>query len=260
MTDRPIPSVGVALTAFKRLHLLPKQLEAIAAQTVKPARIVLWANADFMLDSSVQVPDDVEVWSFGYNAGVWARMVNSQFLGTDYVAVFDDDTIPGPRWLENCLRVQQEIGPSLVGAAGVSFAGGRREQRIYSGWSNPLPAIIRVDIVGHAWFFPSSLLSGWDASLPAKWPTCGEDYYLAYQAQKRGWPVVTAPHPHTNKDWWGSLDGMQGTDDVALYRQPGEEEKKAAFHKLMVDGGWQPNAAKVTGDGDVELQLTYVDR
>ena len=39
-----------------------------------------------------------------YNYGVWARFAYALNARTDYVCVLDDDTIPGNRWLGNCLN------------------------------------------------------------------------------------------------------------------------------------------------------------
>lgn len=258
MDNSAVPQIGVMLTRYRRPdELLHRQMVAVGRQTVSAIVGAVWDNGDAALDTEVPLAR----FRLGdQNVGVWPRFITAALLDTDYVAVFDDDTIPGRRWFENCLRVQYEIGPSLVGAAGVSFVAGRRDKRIYHGWSNPLPAIVHVDIVGHAWFFPSALLSEWDLTLAAKWPTCGEDYYVAYQAQRRGWPVVVAPHPAADSDWWGSTEGHLGHDDAALYRQPGEEENKAAFHAMLMDKGWRPEAAIAQDNGDVAMNIQYVMR
>jgi hypothetical protein len=263
--DMSDPAIGVMLTAYRRTHLLKRQLEAIRAQTVKPAKIMLWHNQwdGMSYKEDVTHPDHApsDILALPHivsseNLGVWPRFMLSPMLGTDYIAVFDDDTIPGPRWFENCLRTMEElkrqgIQGALLGGVGVSFVDGVRENRAYFGWKHPADVALQVDIVGHAWFYRPTLLENFrGAAYCAQHPTCGEDYSLSRAAQDLGWPTVCPPHPEHDQSWWSSIGGMEnGSDDHALWRDPAEAHKKAEFHDWMKFQGMKFTAAKMVNGG-----------
>ena len=72
---------------------------------------------------------------------------------------FDDDTIPGKKWFENCLEtIKQNEG--LLGTQGLRFKSKTRySPNICIGWDNPNIKTEKVDIVGHCWFFKREWLS-----------------------------------------------------------------------------------------------------
>ena len=74
------------------------------------------------------------------NFGVWARFAFAlNALGT-YVCIFDDDTIPGRKWLENCLT-ESKKQRGLYGTRGICF--GSRET--YYGGN------VNFNVVVHDW-------------------------------------------------------------------------------------------------------------
>jgi hypothetical protein len=229
-------------------------LDALRSQTVPFAELVVWCND--VRHIPAEEPRQHE--SFVYctkNWGVWPRFFFGLHLDVDYVAVFDDDTIPGHRWFENCLATLQKTGPAVLGACGIGFKDGTREQVICLGWKYPCDQIVEADIVGHAWFFPRDLLREFpDAPRFLKNPTCGEDYYLSVVAQRRGMKTYCPSHPPDQPELWGaSQDAMQlGSDDVALWRQSGAVEDKWRAHDLYRRIGWEPDA--VSGSDD-QVQL-----
>ena len=256
-------TIGVMLTAYKRTHLLERQIEAIRAQTVKADKVMLFDNTSIAdpLVFSDHIWEHVDVRiAASRNLGVWPRFMLAPLLGTDYIAVFDDDTIPGPRWFANCLETlgeleRQGVDGALLGANGLAFIKGNREYRVDAGWRRPEGVATQVDIVGHAWFFHRSLLGHYaPGQLAAAFPTCGDDYWLSFTAQQIGWPAVCPPHPPNKKVWWGSVDGdTLGSDADALWKQPEQEIAKNEFHDMMAKGGMAFNACRVEGR---EVHLT----
>ena len=233
------PSIGIVLTAFKRTHLLKDQLEAIRRQTVPATEVVIWDNHSQGDYCNISLAEHESVVWCTKNWGVWPRFFHAQFLNTEFVCVFDDDTLPGHDWLRNCLDTMRHLPAfSLIGGVGVTFPDGTRNSRNYWGWKNPCDTIVNVDLVGHAWFFRRELLN-WLVYDPRSGGTCGEDYAISATARKQGGAVVCPPHPRDKLSLWSSLRGFEAGDDaVALYRQPGEEEKKALVHQRLRDGGW----------------------
>ena len=55
------------------------------------------------------------------NYGVWARFAFALNSTSDYVCVFDDDTIPSEKWFENCINCIENENNGLYGTIGVTF-------------------------------------------------------------------------------------------------------------------------------------------
>mgnify|MGYP003631503709 CR=1 FL=1 len=233
------PSIGCLLTSFRRPENLHEQLAAVRSQSVPAERIVIFHNGSDM------TPDMKEFSSHGdfiwcsENTGVWARFAFALSLfKTEYVAVFDDDTIPGLNWFKNCMECMGK-NEALLGSGGVVFPEGTREPREYVGWSSQNEQAEFVDIVGHAWFLKRSWLLPFISTIREGTDTCGEDYHLSYSCQEIGIPTMVPPHPATDRSQWGSLKGELGHDQEALYTKPGEAESKQLAHDAYVGRGWK---------------------
>ncbi|MFM7469803.1 MAG: glycosyltransferase family 2 protein [Vampirovibrionales bacterium] len=216
--------VTIILNGFRRGKNLDAQLNALKRQTVPPADIMLWYNAPSTGLASLPK------YNFGairhtkaavsnHNWGVWARFYYALNVRTTYVCIFDDDTIPGPRWLENCLHtIQTHRG--LLGSIGLVFEDAQDYyQHTRYGWANPIETPVQVDIVGHAWFFEKAFLTAYCRELPLlDVQLCGEDIHFSYTLQKyMQLPTWVPPHPKEAPEFWGSTHGWQlGTDAHAI--------------------------------------------
>lgn len=238
-----MPDIGVLVTSFRRPHTLRKQLEAIRGQTVAPSRIVVWHNHGGVPPER-GVMEGVECVACNFNSGVWPRMAFAAWGFTNqYVCVFDDDTIPGLKWFENCLSCLDSSVIDLCGATGVIFEEGNRHRRIYVGSEGNVESV-DVDIVGHSWFAPRYVFCravGTPRPLPML-DTAGEDYHLSYSVWKHGCRTVVPPQPLDKPELHGSLERGLGSDAAALWKQPGEVEKKLAAHQSYLALGWKPLA------------------
>lgn len=99
--------IDVVLSAYRRPEVLQHQIDAIREQTLKPARILLYQDA-VAVGTKVVLSEEIlsqfdEYCVAEENGGVWKRFEYAAKKATaPYVCIFDDDTIPGRRWLENC--------------------------------------------------------------------------------------------------------------------------------------------------------------
>lgn len=215
--------VSVILNCFKRPDTLKLQIEALKNQTVKPTNIFIWQNRG-NLDQFEPINKDIQYGHVScisnYNFGVWSRFSFALNCPSKYICVFDDDTIPQPRWLENCIE-SNKIKRGLYGAIGVIFNDLNYSNYIRHGWANPNEEIVQVDIVGHSWFFERELLGAFwfEAPIPLH-PLSGEDVHFSYAIQKYlGLNTYVPPHPVANTDLWGSLPENSykfGIDEVAI--------------------------------------------
>lgn len=222
MVDTAHPKIAVVLNAFKRTKYLPLQIKAIEEQTIKPDGIFVWHN--FGEDIPEEVKDKCIIAACSENLGVWARFAYALNIDADYICVFDDDTIPGSRWFENCLETMK-TNEGLLGTRGLRFLSSKRYHPFESyGWGHgdSNEAVQQVDIVGHSWFFKREWLSAFWGELP---PTdaskiAGEDIHFSYTLQKYlGISTFVPPHPQSDKSLWGSLPEYGeklGTDEAAI--------------------------------------------
>lgn len=217
--------VTVILTKYKRPHLLEEQWISVKNQTVKPHQILV-------CDNSLQ------------NLGVWSRFSLALNAKTEFICVIDDDTIPGDRWLENCLNNMEEQ-EGLYGTCGYIFNSNEKYQDNYRrlGWHNPNEKREQVDYVVHNWFFKKEWLKYYWSEIPdSKYWLCGEDMNFSFQLQKQGIGTFVPPHPNEDKSMWGSLKGWEyGVDIESLWESNPENFRSNMFEFFdnQVKKGWK---------------------
>lgn len=180
------------------------------------------------------------------NLGVWARFAYALNARTEWVAVFDDDTIPGPRWFENCLdTVRQSEG--LLVTVGIRLHGPEGSYPLERyGWPRPVRKAMEVDYGGHAWFSRREWLSHFWRELPdaSHDMLVGEDMHFSHMLRKYGGiPTYVPPHPPEDKSLWGSQPisaATIGTEEVALSRYRENLLKMSAYAQRLRDQGFVP--------------------
>ena len=114
--------VDVVLSCYKRPQILAQQLDAIKNQTLKPRRIFLYQDG---IDGYYKISlNDKILKEFNackiseVNGGVWKRFeFAEEICKSPYICIFDDDTIPGARWFENChMNMMQQRGIYVTNA------------------------------------------------------------------------------------------------------------------------------------------------
>jgi hypothetical protein len=215
--------ISVILNCFKRPHSLEAQYNALVNQTLKPKNIFIWQNKgdfDNFKPLNQSVAENCVTSISNANFGVWARFAYALNCRTKYVCVFDDDTIPGSKWLENCYNTIQ-THEGLLGTIGVIFNDLEYQSYTRHGWANPNNKIEEVDIVGHSWFFKREWLGAYwrDCDLPLHYLS-GEDVHFSYAIQKfLNLKTYVPPHPENDKEMWGSQYDTAmtlGVDNVAI--------------------------------------------
>ncbi|MBI4738319.1 glycosyltransferase family 2 protein, partial [Candidatus Woesearchaeota archaeon] len=122
------PKISVILTAWQRPQYLEEQVERILSQTVVPCEIVLWYNkpskgkgsTDYRQLLHFKNDHRVKKIICDCNFGIIPRFALASCMEGDYVCIFDDDTMPGTRWLENCLNVV-DTKQALCGTIGIRY-------------------------------------------------------------------------------------------------------------------------------------------
>jgi glycosyltransferase involved in cell wall biosynthesis len=216
------PDVSVILNLYKRPENLELQLEAIENQTLKPREILLYQDGT---GDTVKIPEPIR-HRFDYieinpiNAGVWGRFRFARERAVSkYVCVFDDDTIPGERWLENC-HTEMLKQEGLYGAIGIVlekpflYPAYFKGSHFRVGWQGNLNFTAEVDFVGHSWFFKKEWLSClFNAPTEAqKYKLAGEDMSFSYQLlTEKDIKTFVPPHPRTRPEFFGSIKKYANT-------------------------------------------------
>lgn len=237
--------ITVILNGYKRAENLNEQMTALENQTVQPTEILFWYNNpgednEINYDIGTKIPGAY----CNYNFGVWARFAFALVAKNPYICIFDDDTIPGSRWLENCLNTMK-THEGLLGTVGLVYPNpspandGRCSYYEYyqrHGWAGPNENVEQVDLVGHSWFFKKEWLSDyWREQPNPKYDLCGEDMHFSYMLQKyRNLPTFVPPHPKDDMSLWGSIKGgIYGGDSNSLWETNKETILGIPFKQAM---------------------------
>lgn len=107
--------ITVIQTGYNRPQNLAPQLAAIKCQTVPAKDFMLWYNQG--TKPQVELPG-VKIAKCNFNSKFHGRFAMALLAQTTYVAIFDDDTIPGKRWFENCLATMK-THEGILGTLGI---------------------------------------------------------------------------------------------------------------------------------------------
>ena len=225
-----VSDITVILNLYRRPEYLAAQIAGIRAQIFPPREIWLWVN-DHEANRSLTGLDTLgldRIFRNDFNWKYAGRFAAGLLARTEYIAFFDDDTIPGPRWFANCLSTMKE-SEGILGTAGIRFTSRDYDQECgVHGWSRPSNHTVAVDFVGHAWFLRRDWLKAFWREDLATWDTA-EDMHLSFAAQKHlGLETFCPPHPANDLSLHGSTRGRElGADG----RSGGETLGANAFYK-----------------------------
>lgn len=215
------------------------------SQTIPPEEIIVYSNGKF-----VDIPDwihrDCTVIESNKNFGVWARFTIALNATTEYICIFDDDTIPQKKWIESCIE-ENKKQRWLYGTCGVIF----NTDEAYNyhtrwWWMRATDVTREVDLIGHSWFFEKDLLKYYFMELEdtKHYYKAGEDMHFGYVLQKyAGLWCYVPPHPTRDIAVWGSTpDKSQkyGSDVNSTWMQKDSFALFDEFYKYIIQKWFKP--------------------
>lgn len=237
-------TITTILNSYRRpVQNIADQVKALREQTIPPDEIWLWRNYhDDSKDHDYSGLDIDRITTNDYNWKFYGRFTYALMARTTHIAFFDDDTIPGKQWLENCLDVIK-IAPALLGTVGIILREPSYFNHVRVGFPSLNEKTIRVDLVGHAWFLETRFLPFmWFDSPPSL--DNGEDIHLSHMLQKYcKMPTYCPPHPANNLEMHGSIRAEElGVDDKAASCIAGPKEwfrERSDVVKCCIARGWK---------------------
>lgn len=246
----------VIINGWARPEYLPLVWEAVQYQTRRPRQTWIVQN-----DPGERAPVpraflaaaaayDTSVIDAGLNLGCWFRfLLAALYCRTRYVAVFDDDTLPGREALATALEALAQR-PGIYGGRGITFVNEGGPPRFWSyevaGWPVGTPEATQVDFVGHAWVMETAWLRQVMPLLPrrlldsqAPGRECGEDMFLSFAAQRFGLPTFVWPHGADCNPRWSSVQAYEmGFHPNAMNVSGGLEGGDEHLREL-IGAGWR---------------------
>ena len=206
--------ITVILNCYRRPYNLEMQIKAIREQSIKPVQIWLWVNHHEDNENFDLSGLDVDrTFKNDFNWKFYGRFAAALLADTEYIAIYDDDTVPGSKWHENCLNTMQ-THEGILGSAGIILKGNKYVQHDRCGWPTQNKEVTEVDLVGHSWFFKREWLRFLWQEKPTTWDN-GEDIQFAFMAKIHGGiPTYCPPHPPEGKSLHGSVLGNELGIDI----------------------------------------------
>lgn len=209
-------NITVILNLYKRPEYLREQIMALKCQTIPPKEIWVWVNHDqkseYITNSMLtQIGVDVIVRA-SRNFKYHSRFALGLLAQTEFVAFFDDDTIPGSNWFSNCLDTMDTVGDGILGGAGCILNDRHYVNHERVGWPSNNEGIVEVDLVGHAWFLRTSSLRHMWSYEPLSYDN-GEDIHLSFAAKMNGVKTFCPPHPINVPSLSSSIKAVQYGND-----------------------------------------------
>ena len=237
-------SVACILNCYKRYDSLDKWLSAITNQSISVDEVHILFNTlppSDVLESLRTKTEVTNILVSDLNLGVWNRFAYAFNLKSEYVCIFDDDTIPGTKWIENCLTCMDEE-ECVLGTVGLRLhSHDTYMNHTRYGWPSQNNEKVEVDLVGHSWFFKKEWLSSYWRDQPpvSGFDFMGEDMHLSYATQKYlNIKTYVPPHPKDDKQLWGSLNSERGIDADAISMSGKATRMNLAVNRLL-GLGWK---------------------
>jgi glycosyl transferase family 2 len=214
-------SITAIITGYNRPDALPVQIEAIKNQSIPADDMLFWYNKgeQEQIDLEKENPNIKGVYA-NHNFKFHGRFSLALMAKTEYIALFDDDSIPGKDWFKSCLETMK-THEGILGSTGVYLFGNNYTNHTKYGWNlNQVNEVKEVDLVGHSWFFKREWLQYLWKEMPLSWDN-GEDIMFSMMCWKHGGiRTFVPPHPKENKDVWGTNPKYGWcVDDNATYRK-----------------------------------------
>jgi hypothetical protein len=252
----PRLDVSVILSAFARPRLLARQIQALRESRVLPAYVVVLTSPG--VPGVAEILSDGTPWGTQNGQGPlaanlyalpvtpWERFHVAMRMPTKYVAILDDDCIPGPGWLEACVRASDFGLEAVIAAAGRrltpngesdGYRGPARDAQgnlVAEDLDEPTHGAI-VDVGELGWFFPTQWAAAIAQTVEIGEPPYGWQIQVSAIPQDDEEPVPTIVLPYAAGQW-GAIEPAQSD---GLRNQPDMPSIRSRVFSHFREQGWR---------------------
>ena len=235
--ETPIADITVILySSGQSANLLAQQIEALRRQSVHAAHV--WVHVDGPSGHDERTLARIPSHRTPVHFGRYFRFALARNAPTEWVAVLDEDTIPGRLWLERSLQTlldaEDPENPSQYGRAVIACAGSQLgaddpANVLVAGPEFPTNEQLVVDYGRQGFVFHTEFARVLDSVPRAGWGTFAFAFAVSMAASSAGIPLVVLDYTR-DQDSWPALRQtglIDDNDDVyqsyQFYRQMGWE-------------------------------------
>ena len=245
-------ALTVVYSFYRRPYLVERAFDALLASTHRPVEI--WASV-FSSPHAAEILAAINAYKAAHpnltvpifvaqgdmQLGYWGRFQVALQAKTPYVAVFDDDCIPGTKFLANTFHVAN-LGTyagvfGIKGHDGMPFFRTPEEVKMPMGTANT--AYLKpVDLVGGMWFMRSEHLHLLFRDSPVTWNT-GEDVTLCRSMRVYGgMNCYIMPMNYSDPETVGvshdfpQISAKGDTTGSAAHPMGGRHDQERVYHYL----------------------------
>lgn len=172
-------NIVAILTAWKRDYF-KEQLNSLINQTVKVDKIIILNNGGSDLSYlKNEVNCEISIIKSDVNTKFWGRHSIANMFNCEYILLLDDDTIPGSKWVENCLRLSNQKNCIVTGN------GRSIDNKISWGDGGRVDQDMQVAFGGHSWFFKKEWMKYYLTEKPFSYDS-GEDIWISALCKLNG--------------------------------------------------------------------------
>jgi GT2 family glycosyltransferase len=220
--------IVAVLTAYKRDYF-SEQISSLLGQTISLDKIIILNNGNLDLSHLKQTfGDKINLINSELNTKFWGRFAIANLLNTEYILMLDDDTIPGSKWVENCLRLSLEKNCIVTGN------GRSIDNTICWGDGGHVNEDTKIGFGGHSWFYKKDWLQYFITEKPLNYNT-GEDITFSALCKIKGnidtWIPKQSGETSAHK---GSYSG----DIHASFRQNDWDLVRNEMCQYFIKMGW----------------------
>ena len=235
MANKPVADLTVLLTVFKR-KTLGLQLKALSAQSIAPKQVVVYHDENHRkIPKRSLLRRGISVTENSFNTkfiGRFAYLINAP---TEWVAVMDDDIIPGAFCLENYLAQAEHTGGIIGGMGRIARSNPLKDDLTQPPDVGIRPDPVLVDFVGHMWLFRKDQLFDMFAFPPVTYAT-GEDMHLCFSSKLRsGVPSFAGGQRSDDESCDTSMNKYAADEHAAYLHMP--KSQREAVEEYFVEKG-----------------------
>jgi hypothetical protein len=249
----PLAPLTVVLSAHRRPMRLRKQIDAIRTSSVSPAKVSAWVNPGG-INFDEPTLSQVHTIRPSSDEGPWMRFWYGRRARTRFVAILDDDCLPGSKWLQNAMQRIHEMSlaghPCVIAAAGYVFRGDDVATLSPIGPESPRLEENEVDIGRGGWVCEASMLTLFDAIEPIN--ERGWAYHMALAVQQAGGLTMVLPYDLHDRETWGMKEAP--TRESSISAQLDELAQQGQGYPLALhnadlyrgyrEAGWTPQCVQ----------------